>query len=58
VWKPDRKRSLVRKRCRWVDNIKIDVRELGCCGVDRIDLPQDRDHWRALVKTVMNLLVL
>jgi hypothetical protein len=37
-----------------VDNIKIDLREIGCGGVDWIDLAQDRDQWRALVNTVMN----
>jgi hypothetical protein len=42
---------------RWVDNIKIDLRETGWDGVDLIDLAQDRDQWRALVNTVMNLRV-
>jgi hypothetical protein len=42
---------------RWVDNIKIDLREVGWDGEDRIDLAQDRDQWRALVKAVMNLRV-
>jgi hypothetical protein len=49
------KRPLVRPRRRWVDNIKMDLREIGCDGVDWIDLAQDRDQWRALVKAVMNL---
>jgi hypothetical protein len=40
-----------------VDSIKIDLREIGWDGVDWIDLPQDWDKWRALVNTVMNLLV-
>jgi hypothetical protein len=40
-----------------VDNIKMDLRELGWDGMDRIDLAQNRDQWRALVNTVMNLLV-
>jgi hypothetical protein len=40
-----------------VDNIKIDIREIGWDGLDRIDLAQDRDQWRALVKTVMNVWV-
>jgi hypothetical protein len=38
-----------------VDNIKMDLREIGWDGVDGVDLAQDRDHWRALVNTVMNL---
>jgi hypothetical protein len=38
-----------------VDNIKIDLREIECVGVDWVDLAQDRDQWRALVNTVMNL---
>jgi hypothetical protein len=41
----------------WVDNIKTDLREIGWDGTDWIDLAQDRDQWRALVITVMNLLV-
>jgi hypothetical protein len=40
-----------------VDNIKIDLREIGCGGMDWIDLTQNRDQWRALAKTVMNLRV-
>jgi hypothetical protein len=43
--------------CRWVDNIKMDLREIGWDGMDWIDLAQDRDRWRALVNTVMNLRV-
>jgi hypothetical protein len=42
---------------RWVDNIKIDLRDVGWSGMDWIDLAQDRDRWRALVNTVMNLRV-
>jgi hypothetical protein len=42
---------------RWVDNIKMDLREIGCDGMDSIDLAQDKDQWRALVNTVMNLRV-
>jgi hypothetical protein len=38
-------------------NIKMDLREIGCGGMDWIDLTEDRDHWRALVNTVMNLRV-
>jgi hypothetical protein len=44
-------------RRRWVDNIKIDLREVGWDGRDWIDLAQDRDRWRAYVKAVMNLRV-
>jgi hypothetical protein len=44
-------------RRRWVDNIKTDLRETGWDGMDWIDLAQDRDKWRALVNTVMNLRV-
>jgi hypothetical protein len=57
VGKPEGKRPLGRRRHRWVDNIKIDHREIGWDGVDWTDLAQDRDQWRALVKTVMNLRV-
>jgi hypothetical protein len=56
VGKPEGKRPLVR-RSRWVDNIKMDAREMGWCGMDWIDLAEDRDHWRALVNMVMNLWV-
>jgi hypothetical protein len=47
--KPEGKRPLGRPRCTWVDNIKIDFREIGCDGLDWIDLAQGRDQWRALV---------
>jgi hypothetical protein len=53
----ERKRPLGRPRRRWIDNIKIDLRERGWDGIDWIDLAQDRDQWRALVNTVMNLRV-
>jgi hypothetical protein len=43
-----------RPRCRWGDNIKMDLQEVGWEGVDWIDMAQDRDRWRALVNTVMN----
>jgi hypothetical protein len=46
-----------RTKRRWVNNIKIDLLEIGWGGVDRIGLAQDRDEWRALVNAVMNLLV-
>jgi hypothetical protein len=49
VGKPEGKRSLGRLRRRWEDNIKMDIQEVRCGGVDWIDLPQDRDRWRALV---------
>jgi hypothetical protein len=45
------------KRRRWVENIKIDLIEIGCDGMDWIELAQDRDKWRAHVNTVMNLRV-
>jgi hypothetical protein len=48
---------LGRLRRRWVVSVKIDLREIGWDGMDWTDLAQDRDHWRALVNTVMNLLV-
>jgi hypothetical protein len=44
-----------RPRRRWVDNIEMDLRELGCRGMDWIDLAEDRDRWRVLVYKVMNL---
>jgi hypothetical protein len=57
VGKPEEKRTLGRQRRRWVDNIKMLPREIGCGGMDWIDLTQDRDQWRALVNTVMNFWV-
>jgi hypothetical protein len=57
VGKPERKRPLVRPRRRWLDNTKMDLREIGWDAVDWIDLAQDREQWRALVNTVMNLRV-
>jgi hypothetical protein len=57
VEKPEGMRPLGRPRHRWVDNIKIYLRETGWDGMDWIDLAQDRDQWRALVNTVMNLRV-
>jgi hypothetical protein len=57
VGKPEGKSTLGRSRCRWVDNIKIDLGEIGCDGVDWISVAQDRDQWRAFVNTVMNLRV-
>jgi hypothetical protein len=55
--KPEGRRPLGRPRRRWEDNIKMDLREVGCGGADWINLAQDRDWWRALVYTVMNLWV-
>jgi hypothetical protein len=57
VGKPEEKRPLGRPRRRWVDNIKMDLLEIGCGGVDWIGLAQDRDKWRALVNAVMNIRV-
>jgi hypothetical protein len=57
VRKPEGKRPLGRPRRRWVDKIKIYFNEIGWDGMDWIDLAQDRDQWRALVNTVMNLRV-
>jgi hypothetical protein len=55
VGKPEGKRPLGRSRCRWVYNIKMYLREIGWDDMDWIDVSQDRDQWRALVSTVMNL---
>jgi hypothetical protein len=55
VGKPGGKRPLGRPRHRWVDNIKMNLKETGWDGMDWIDLSHDRDQWRALVNTVMNL---
>jgi hypothetical protein len=54
VGKPERKRPQGRPRSKWVDNIKMDVREIRWDGMDCIDLAQDRDQYRALVNMVMN----
>jgi hypothetical protein len=55
--KVEGKRPILRPRCRWGDYIKMDLEEVGCGGMDWIDLVQDRDRWRALVIAVMNLRV-
>jgi hypothetical protein len=55
VEKPEGKRPPERPTCMWVDNIKIELREIGWDGMDWIELAQDIDQWRALVNTVMNL---
>jgi hypothetical protein len=57
VGKPEGKRPLGRPRRRWEDNIKMGLREVGCGGMDWIELAQDRDRWRVLVNAVMNLRV-
>jgi hypothetical protein len=55
--KPEGKRPLGRQRRRWMESIKIDLREIEWDGMDWIDVAQDRDQWRALVNTVKNLRV-
>jgi len=55
VGKPEEKRTHGRPRRRWEDNIKIELQEVGCEGMDWIDVAQDRDRWRALVNAVMYL---
>jgi hypothetical protein len=57
VGKPEGKRPPRRPRRRWVDNMRMDLREIGWDCMDWIDLAQDRDQWRAPVNTVMNLQV-
>jgi len=57
VGKPEGRRPLGRPRCRWEDNIRMDLGEVGCGCVDWMELAQDRDRWRALVSAVMNLRV-
>jgi len=57
VGKPEGRRHLGRRRHKWEDNIRLDIREVGCGYVDWMELAQDRDRWRALVSAVMNLRV-
>jgi len=57
LWKPDGRRPMGRCRRRWVDNIRMDLQEVGCVYMDWIGLAQDRDRWRTLVSVVMNLQV-
>ena len=57
VRKPEEKRPQGRPRRRWVDNIRMDLQEVGCGYMDWIGLAQDRDRWRTLVSAVMNLRV-
>jgi hypothetical protein len=55
VGKPEGNRPLGKPRSRWEDNIRMDLCEIGCFGMDWIDLAQGRYQWRALVNTEMNL---
>ena len=57
VGKPEGKRPLGRPRRRWVDNIRMDLQEVGCGYMDWTGLAQDRDRWRKLVGAIMNLRV-
>ena len=57
VGKPEWKRPLGRPRCRWVDNIRMDLGEVGCGYMDWIGLAQDGERWRTYVSAVMNLRV-
>jgi hypothetical protein len=57
VGKPEGKRPHGRSRRRWDDNIKMDLREVECGGMDWIELIQDSDNWRVLVNVVMNIRV-
>jgi len=57
VGKPEGKRPLGGLRCRWVDNIRMDLQEVGCEYVDWIGLARDRDRWRTLVSAEIHLRV-
>jgi hypothetical protein len=57
VGKPERRRPQGRPRRKWEDNIRMNLREVGCGCVEWMELAQDRDRWRALVSAVMNLRV-
>jgi len=54
VGKLDGKRPLGRPRCRWEEDIEMDLQEVGCGGMDWIELAQDKEIWRTLLNTVMN----
>jgi hypothetical protein len=58
VGKLEEKRPLGRRRRRWVNNTKMDLRKIGWGGMDCIDLSQDRDQWKVLVNTIMNFRIL
>ena len=58
VGKREGKTPRGRPKRRWDDNIKLDLQEVGCGGIDWIELAQDRDRWRALVNAVMNLRII
>jgi hypothetical protein len=57
VGTPEGKRPFGRPRYRWEDNIKMDLHEVRCVGMDWIDVAQDKDRWRAIVNAVMKLRV-
>jgi hypothetical protein len=57
VRKPEGKRPFGKPRCRWKDNIKMDLLEVGPRGMDWVELAQDRDTWRVLVNAVVNVRV-
>jgi hypothetical protein len=57
VGKPEGKRPLGRPRYRWEDNIQMDLQEVGCGGMEWIELAEDRDRWQVLVTVIMNLWV-
>jgi hypothetical protein len=55
--KPEGKRPMGRPRNKWENNIRVDLQEVGCAGMDWIELAQDRDRWQAIVSAVMKLQV-
>jgi hypothetical protein len=57
VGKPEEKRPLRRPRRSWEDNVKMDLQEVGCVGMDWMELAQNRDRWRTLVTALMNFRV-